>query len=85
MSLARVIHEHVCCNRRSAATTSQWPSGSPVGPSLCSRGLALVPGGTAGQAPPQTSEPVPWALRAGLTTWISEFATNRHESYGLEA
>ena len=30
--LARIIHERFCCNRRSAATTSLWPAGSPLGP-----------------------------------------------------
>ena len=31
--LARIIHERFCCNRRSAATTSLRPAGSPLGPS----------------------------------------------------
>jgi hypothetical protein len=30
--LARIIHERFCCNRRSAATTSLRPVGSPLGP-----------------------------------------------------
>jgi hypothetical protein len=30
---ARIIHERFCCNRRSAATTSLRPAGSPLGPS----------------------------------------------------
>ena len=29
--LARIIHERFCCNRRSAATTSLRPAGSPLG------------------------------------------------------
>jgi len=33
----------------------------------------------AGQAPPQTAEPVPWAPRAGLATRLSDFTMNRHE------
>ena len=37
----------------------------------------------AGQAPPQTAEPVPWAPRAGLATRLRDFATNRHEQCGL--
>ena len=65
--LARIIHERFCCNRRSAATTSLRPAGSPVGPSpYCTsthRGLR--------------------APRAGLATRLSDFATNRHELCGL--
>src|SRR5713101_131189 len=30
--LARITHERFCCNRRSVATTSLWPAGSPLGP-----------------------------------------------------
>ena len=87
-ALARIIHEHFCCNRRSAATTSLQPAGSPLGPSPYCWGLAPfflapVPGLGAGQAPPQTAEPVPWAPRAGLATRLRDFATNRHELCGL--
>ncbi len=61
--LARIIHEHFCCNRQSAATTSLRSAGSPLGPSTyCTstpRGLT--------------------APRAGLATRLSNFATNRHE------
>ena len=64
-SLARIIHERFCCNRRSAATTSLRPAGSPLG--------------ATGQAPPQMAEPVPRAPRASLATRLSDFATNRHE------
>ena len=41
--------------------------------------LAPVPVLRAGQALPQTAEPVPWPPRAGLATRLSDFATNRHE------
>ena len=62
-SLTRIIHERFCCNRRSAATTSLRPAGSPLGPSTyCTstrRGLG--------------------APRAGLATRLSDFATNCHE------
>jgi len=30
LTLARIIHEGFCCNRRSAATTSLRPTGSPL-------------------------------------------------------
>ena len=81
--LARIIHEHFCCNRGFAATTSLRRAGSPFAPSTYCWGLApffLAPvpvGRAAGQAPPQRAEPVPWAPRTRL-------ATNRHESCGLE-
>ena len=62
-SLARIIHEHFCCNRRSAATTSLWLAGSSLGPSpYCT-------------STPQVLR----APRAGLATRLSDFATNRHE------
>ena len=82
--LARIVHEHFCCNRRSAATTSLRPVGSPLGPSTYCWGLAPfflapVPVLEAGQAPPQTAEPVLQAPRAGLATRLRDFATNRHE------
>ena len=32
-TLAHIIHEHFCCNRRSTATTGLQPAGSPLGPS----------------------------------------------------
>jgi ABC-type Mn2+/Zn2+ transport system ATPase subunit len=40
IDLARIIHEHFCCNRRSTATTSLRPAGSPLGPSTYCWGLA---------------------------------------------
>src|SRR5712691_8834150 len=62
-----MIHDRFCCNRRSTATTSLRPAGSPIGPSpYCTsthRGLR--------------------APRAGLATRLSDFSTNRHESYWL--
>ena len=67
-SLARIIHEHFCCNRRSAATTSLRPTGSPLGPS------------TYCTSTPQVFR----APRVGLATRLSDFATNRHEQCGLE-
>ena len=63
LALARIIHEHFCYNRRSAATTSLRPAGSPLGPSpYCT-------------STPQVLR----APRAGLATRLSDFATNRHE------
>ena len=88
-NLAPIIHEHFCCNRRSAATTRLWPAGSPLKPSTYFGDwrpsfFAPVPvWATMGQAPPWTAEPVPWAPRAGLATRLSDFATNRHEYCGL--
>ena len=63
MGLARIIHEHFCCNRRSAATTSLRSAGSPLGPS------------TYCTSTPQVLR----APRAALATRLSDFATNRHE------
>ena len=61
------IHERFCCNRRSAATTSLRPAGSPLGPSpYCT-----------------STHRVLRAPRAGLATRFSDFATNRHELCGL--
>ena len=58
-----IIHEHFCCNRRSAAATSLRPAGSPLGPSpYCT-----------------STHRVLRAPRAGLATRLSDFATNRHE------
>ena len=81
---ARIIHKRFCCNRRSVATAGLRPAGSPLGPSPDCLGLApfflaSVPGLGAGQAPPQTAEPVPRAPHAGLATRLRDFATNRHE------
>jgi uncharacterized protein len=64
---ARIIHERFCCNRRSAATTSLRPAGSPLGPS---------PYGT-------STHQVLTAPRAGLATRLSDFATNRRKLCGL--
>jgi hypothetical protein len=67
--LARIIHERFCCNRRSAATTSLWPAGSPLRPSpYCT-----------------STHRVLTAPRAGLATRLSDFATNRHEQCGLDS
>jgi uncharacterized protein len=67
VSLARIIHERFCCNRRSAATTSLRPAGSPLGPSpYC-----------------MSTHRVLTAPRAGLATRLSDFATNRRELCGL--
>ncbi len=64
---ARIIHERFCCNRRSAATTSLRPAGSPLEPSpYC-----------------MSTHRVLTAPRAGLATRLSDFATNRHELCGL--
>jgi hypothetical protein len=64
---ARIIHERFCCNRRSAATTSLRPAGSPLGPSTYCTSMHRV-----------LTTP-----RAGLATRLSDFATNRHELCGL--
>jgi hypothetical protein len=61
--LARVIHEHFCCNRQSAATTSLRSAGSPLEPSTYCTSTPWVLG----------------APRAALATRLSDFATNRHE------
>ncbi len=62
-ALARIIHEPFCCNRRSAVPTSRRPAGSPLGSSTYC-----------------TSTPLDLtAPRAGLTTRLGDFATNRHE------
>jgi len=61
--LTRMIHEHFCCNRRSAATTRLRPTGSPLGPS------------TYCTSTPQVLR----APRVGLATRLSDFVTNRHE------
>jgi len=67
--LARIIHERFCCNRRSAATTSLRPAGSPLRPSpYCT-----------------STHRVLRAPRAGLATRLSDFATNRHEQCGLDS
>jgi hypothetical protein len=64
---ARIIHERFCCNRRSAATTSLRPAGSPLEPSpYCT-----------------STHRVLTAPRAGLATRLSNFSTNRHELCGL--
>ncbi len=64
---ARIIHERFCCNRRSAATTSLQPAGSPLEPSpYCT-----------------STHRVLTAPRAGLATRLSNFSTNRHELCGL--
>jgi hypothetical protein len=60
------------------------PAGTPLGPSTYGWGLApffLAPVSVleAGQALPQTAEPVPRAPCAGLATRLSDFATNHHE------
>jgi len=63
VSRARIIHERFCCNRRSAATTSLRPAGSPLGPSpYCT-----------------STHRVLKAPRAGLATQLNDFATNRHD------
>ena len=62
-TLTRMIHERFCCNRRSAATTSLRPSGSPLEPSQYYT----------------STHRVLTAPRAGLATRLSDFATDRHE------
>ncbi len=69
LSLARIIHEHFCCNRRSAAPTSLRPAGSPLRSS------------TYCTSTPQILR----APCAGLTTRLGDFATNCHEECGLAA
>jgi cellulose synthase (UDP-forming) len=61
--LARIIHEHFCCNRGFAATTSLRRAGSPFAPSAyCS------------SMPRALTAP-----RTRLATRLRDFATNRHE------
>ena len=67
LALARITHEHFCCNRRSAATTSLRSAGSPLGPS------------TYCTSTPQVLR----TPRAGLATRLSDFVTNCHEYCGL--
>jgi hypothetical protein len=67
--LARIIHERFYYNRRSAATTSLRPVGSPLGPSPYYTSMHRVLN----------------APRAGLATRLSDFATNRHEQCGLDS
>ena len=67
--LARIIHERFCCNRRSAATTSLRPAGSPLGPSPYCTSMHRVL----------------TAPRAGLATRLSDFATNRHDQCELDS
>ena len=63
VGLARIIHEHFCCNRRSAVSTSLRSAGSPLKSSTyCTSTPRVLP-----------------APRAGLTTRLGDFATNRHE------
>jgi hypothetical protein len=57
MTLARIIHEHFCCNRRSAVPTSLRPVGSPLGSS------------TYCTSTPQVLQ----APRTGLTTRLGDF------------
>ena len=65
--LARMIYEHFCYNRQSAATTSLRSAGSPLGPSTYCTSMHQFLRGPC----------------AGLATRLSDFATNRHEEYGL--
>jgi len=58
--LARIMHDHFCCNRRCAATTGLRPAGSPLGPSTYS---------TSTHGDLRVS-------RAGLATRLIDFATN---------
>ena len=67
--LTHIIHERFCSNRRSAATTSLRPAGSPLRPSTYCTSTHRV------LTPP----------RAGLATRLSNFTTNRHEPCGLPA
>ncbi len=62
-----MIHEHFCCNRRSAVSTNLRPADSPVESSTsCTSTPRIL------RAP-----------RAALTTRLGDFVTNRHESCGL--
>ena len=63
LMLARIIHEHFCCNREFAAATSLWRAGSPKAPSTY---CANTPRGLA-------------TPHARLATRLRDFATNRHE------
>ena len=67
VSQARIIHERFCYNRRSAATTSLRPRGSPLGPSPYRKSTTRVL----------------TAQRVGLAARLCDFATNRRELCGL--
>ena len=67
--LARIIHEHFCCNRRSAATTSLRPAGSPLGPSTyCTSTHRVLTALRAGLAPPPLPSPILWGSDGWGTT-----------------
>jgi hypothetical protein len=68
-ALARIIHEHFCCNRRFAAATSLRRAGSPLAPSTyCTnmpRGLTAP---RARLAPPPSPSPILWGRNGWGTT-----------------
>ena len=75
--LARIIHERFCRNRRSAATTSLWPAGSPLEPSpYCTSTHQVLRAPRVDLAPPPLSFPI----LLGREGWGT---TNRHELCGL--
>jgi hypothetical protein len=79
LDLASAVATHL-----DAVGTASRQAGSPFSLSTYCWGLAPfflapVPVLRAGQAPPQTAEPVPWPPRACLAWRMRDFATNRHE------
>ena len=84
-ALTRIIHEHFCCNRRSAVPTSLRPAHSPLRSgrltdSAARTDVALFLHRAVRPSTYCTSTPqVLWAPRAGLTTRLGDFATTCHE------
>jgi len=68
--LARIIHEHFCCNRGFAAATSL----DAVGPASRQAGSPLSRSTSCSRMPPSLAAP-----RACLAWRLRDLATNRHE------
>ena len=68
--LARIIHEHFCCNRGFATATSL----DAVGPASRQAGSPLSRSTSCSRMPPSLAAP-----RACRTWRLRDFATNRHE------
>ncbi len=59
--LTHIIHERFCSNRRSAATTSLRPAGSPLRPSTyCTSTHRVLTPPRAGLGPPPLPSPILW-------------------------
>ena len=87
--LIRIIQEHFCCTCRSAGTTSLRSADSRFGSSTYRWGQApffLAPvhvREATEQEPPWTGGASVLGPHAVLAPRLSDFATNRHESCGL--